>query len=310
MRALRRLLPSLNHLYVFEAAARLGSFSAAANELGVSQPAVSNRIRHLESELGAVLFYRERRGISLTAQGEAFFRDTSLALSQVLVSVQGLSAPQVDDSSVTLAVSTAFATYYLLPRTRALRLLHPGITLQVQATDAEVDLDGGGFDIAILLGRGPWPGHDVAAVAPERIRPVASPTVVEALGGPLGLSDLAQAPLLHLFEPYEHKRMSWPSWFELAGSPVRELPPPTLAFNDYQVILQAAMTGEGIALGWTHIVDDLVQQGLLAWASDIMVETDHPFCIVQSKDRLPTPSTQLVTEWLINEMASTRSEVI
>ena len=214
MRALRRLLPSLNHLYVFEAAARLGSFSAAANELGVSQPAVSNRIRHLESELGAILFYRERRGISLTAQGEAFFRDTSLALSQVLVSAQGLTPRAAHDGSVSLAVSTAFATYFLLPRTRALRQQHPEITLRIQATDEDIDRDGDGFDIAIPLGRGPWPGHDTVPVASECIRPVASPAVVEALGEPLSLSALVHAPLLHLFEPYAHKRMAWSSWFK------------------------------------------------------------------------------------------------
>lgn len=92
------------------------------------------------------------------------------------------------------------------------------------------------------------------------------------------------------------------------GVAAPDLPPPALAFNDYQVILQAAMTGEGIALGWTHIVDDLVQQGLLAWASDAVVETNFQFCIVRSKIRSPTPAAKIVTEWLIDEMSSVRSK--
>lgn len=300
MRPLRRLLPSLNTLYVFESAARLGSFSRAAAELGISQPAVSHRIRELENGFGLSLFARRHRGIELTADGERFFVDVSAALGRILDSARGLEQSAKAAGSVTLSVSTALAAHWLLPRTSRLRASHPEITLRVQTTDSEVDTADGDFDIAIPLGTGPWRGMEQWRFCRESIFPVCAPSFLDRFPDPLSPPALAGATLLQLDEPYDGKRMSWQTWLAQAGIDAGPSNA-ALRFNDYLILLQAAVAGEGIALGWRHIVNDLLHQGLLVRAHDTDIVTDNDFVLLRPDRAKANPAVETVRKWLIDE---------
>ncbi len=303
MRALRRLIPSLNALYVFEAAARLGSFSRAADELGISQPAVSHRMRELEDGFGLPLFDRQHRGISLTAEGALFHAEVSGAMARLLESAQGLARAARPAGSVSLCVSTALAAFWLLPRASRLRAAHPDITLHIQTTDSEVDVASGDFDLAIPLGHEDWTGHARRTLCKESVIPVCAPSYLDWLGGPLNPDTLDRATLLQLDEPYRGKRMTWSSWLAEAGI-ASIAPRAELSFNDYLIVLQGALAGQGIALGWRHIVTDLLEQGLLVAAGPHDVVTDRDFVLLRPESTQDSPAVDAVHRWLLEEAAA------
>lgn len=302
MRALRKHLPSLNALYVFEAAARLGSFSRAADELGISQPAISHRIRELEDGFGIPLFRRRHRGIEVTEDGARFHADVTASLSRLLESVLSLARSARPAGSVSLCVSTALAAFWLLPRAHRLRTAHPDITLHIQTTDSEVDVAGGGFDLAIPLGHESWAEHGVHHLCRERIVPVCAPGYLEHLGGALSAETLPRATLLQLDEPYRGKRMNWSGWLHASGFD-GPTPKAQLSFNDYLIVLQGALSGQGIALGWWHIVKDLIDQGLLVRAYPGDVVTERDFVILRPSASEGNQAVDRVHEWLLSEAA-------
>jgi DNA-binding transcriptional LysR family regulator len=260
MNHLRQLVPNPVALYSFEAAARLGSFTRAAEELGVSQAAVSYAVRRLEESLGASLFLRRHRRVTLTAEGERFFADVAMGLAHIRGSALALQR-QPADKHVTLAVSTAFANYWMVPRLAEFRARHPQIDLRLQTTDKDVELPGNGMFLGIRRGTGHWPGYGAALLAPEDIYPVASPRYLESHGRPRSAAELKGHPLIHLEEPVR-PRPTWADWFRAQGVAYKDRLD-GLRLNDYALVIQAAIAGEGIAFGWHHIVSRLIDQGLL-----------------------------------------------
>lgn len=182
MQELWRHLSSPRHLVVFEAAARLGSFTKAATEMNVQQPAVSASIRQLEESLGTALFLRSHRKVALTAAGERLLSDVTLAfehLAQSAAAIRQLSRPEY----VTLNASTAFNNYWIMPRLADLQTQHPEIDLRLQSSDREPDIDAENISLAVRQGNGSWPGCDSALIAEEVIYPVAAPRTMSAAIG-------------------------------------------------------------------------------------------------------------------------------
>ena len=293
MQELWRLLTSPRHLIVFEAAARHGSFTRAAEELNVQQPAVSAAIKQLEQSLGVALFARHHKKVVLTAAGVRLFADVSQALEQVLSAARAVRQLGRADY-VTLNASSAFNVYWLMPRLHQLHTRHPEIDLRLQTSDREPDIDAENISLAVRRGEGRWPGCHAALIAPERIAPVA------AVGGLAGLTrpaDLLGQRLIHLEEPIR-ARPTWGQWFRHFGVD-GPAPAQGLRLNDYALVLQAAIAGEGIAFGWRHVTDRLVAQGMLHERADWTWETGQGFYLVWSRSRPLDADARAVRDWIL-----------
>src|SRR4051812_17238714 len=178
MQSLRHLLPSAGALIVFEAAARLKSFTAAGRELGMSQAAVSYAIKGLEQQLGLGLFQRLHREIRLTEAGGRFFADVTLGLSHIRKSAEELRA-QAGGMHVTLSASSAFASFWMVPRLQKFRDDLPGIDLRIQTADRDLDLVAESIPLGIRGGSAEdWPEYELLTIAPEEIYAVAGPAYV------------------------------------------------------------------------------------------------------------------------------------
>ena len=297
MQELWKLVSSPRHVIVFETAARLGSFTRAAAELNVQQPAVSASIRQLEEALGVILFHRAHRKVELTKAGERFYTDVSNALEQILGSARAVHQRGLNDH-VTLSVSTAFAYYWMVPRLELLHAQHPEIDLRLQTSDREPDIDAEGISLAIRRGDGEWPGVHSVLIAPEAIWPIASPNVMEraALQHP---ADLLDQRLIHLEEPVR-ERPTWAEWF--AHFNVHGRPPKSgLRLNDYALVLQAAMAGEGIAFGWRHVTRGLIAKGLLHAREDWTWSTGKGYYLVWSQNTPLIPQAERVRDWIAGQ---------
>lgn len=301
MNLLRRAIPSPGNLLIFEAAARLGSFTRAAEELGMSQAAVSYGIQKLERDLGVALFTRDHRMVRPTEIGQRFFQDVSIGLGhiqQAVVSIQRMQA----DPHVTLSVSTAFAGLWMLPRLAAFHEAHPDVDLRFLATDRDVDVAGNNIALGIRRGDGNWPGYETALFAPERIYPICSRgylrsaiSTTAASKRRLSLADLARLNLIHLEEPHRY-RPTWAEWFAASNHTFTDSGE-GLRLNDYMLIVQATIEGQGIALGWDHLVRDLVARETLIRPTEAVWETNAAFWLVWA-GRL-TEQAERVRKWLL-----------
>ncbi len=297
MRELRDLVRSPHHLLVFETAARCGSFTRAAKELNVSQPAVSLTIRQLEESLGIPLFQRGHRTITLTQAGELLYNDVSDGFLRILETVRRLQR-QRGQSHVTLSVSTAFANYWMVPRLADLHRQHPGIDLRLQTTDKDLDLDQEGLSLGVRRGTGQWAGYDAVKIAADVLFPVASPNFLAKSGGLDSLDALAAERLIFLEEPFR-PRPTWADWFQAQGFDYRDSGE-GLRLNDYALVIQAAMAGEGVALGWQHIVVQLLRQRLLVPVGNWRWETGRDHYLLWSNRTPLSKPAEIVRDWIID----------
>jgi len=298
MKELRRLIHSPHHLFVFEVCARLMSFTQAAGELGVSQPAVSLAIRQLEQAIGQALFYREHRAIRLTAAGERLYDEVSISFERILQTLREVNRIPAPDL-VTLSISTAFANYWVMPRLARLHRSHPGIDLRLQVVDRDLDLEHENVSLGLRRGRGNWPGYQSSSLAREELLAVASPAYLAAHGVPGSIEDLHQHQFVHLEEPFR-PRPQWRDWFQSFGQEFVDRGE-GLRLNDYALVIQAAMAGEGIAMGWRHVVDSLIDTRLLVPVVPQSWITGEEFHLIWSDKTHLSESAQQVRDWIIEE---------
>lgn len=261
-RTLRQSLPSLHGLILFEAAARHLNFSKAAEELAITQSAVSHGLRQLEDALGHPLFLREGRKLSLSSDGLRLFSTVSRSFGAIAETVDDISVEGRRDTLV-VGTSTVLATEWIMPRLADLRLRHPEFRLELRCMDRDIDLLANGIDVQLRLGDGNWPGYEAIRLWPEQIIAVSSPGYLNN-NGPVGaLADLLNHRLINYADPHRF-RLGWAEWLRELGVAV----PGRLQFhmqvNDSLVALKAAEAGEGIALGWRPIVDRALDEGRLA----------------------------------------------
>lgn len=296
MRSLRHLLPSAGSLIVFEAAGRLSSFTAAGRELGMTQAAVSYAVRGLEEQLGAKLFQRRHRQVSLTEAGERFHADVSLGLSHIRKSAEDLRL-QATGGHVTLAASTAFGSFWMMPRLQQFRDELPGIDLRIQTADRDLDIIAEGIPLAVRGGEPrDWPDYQSLPLADEEIFPVAGTSYLAKFGMPKTVGELAAHRLIHLEEPYR-EAASWDEWFQSAGGSLGDAAR-GLRINDYGLVIQGVMEGQGIALGWRHLAERLLATGLLVQVTDHVLKTGKAFYIVWPKNRELSDNARKVRDWL------------
>lgn len=297
MREFWKLIHSPRNLIVFDAAARLGSFTRAAEELNMQQPSVSAAIKQLEEALGIKLFVRGHRKVELTVAGNRLFSDISRSLNDIYASVQAVRQMGKDEH-ITLNSSSAFSYYWMMPRLADLHEMHPDIDLRLQISDREPDLDKENISLGIRLGDGNWPGFHAARIADEVIFPVASPKVMSSVTNLRSIPNLMQQRLIHLEEPIRD-RPTWSQWFAHHGIAGRDITS-GLRLNDYALVLQAAISGEGFAFGWEHVVRNLVDTGLLVGREDWAWRTGRGIFLVWSRTIPLISQANLVRDWIIS----------
>ncbi len=253
-RPLRHLL---NELAVFEAAARLASFSAAGRELGMSQSAVSHHVALLERELGTRLFHRVWRGVALTVHGGTLHEGVRRGLAAIDSALASIRA-EGRRRHLTLVTDFAFATYWLLPRLDVLKAVVGGLDVHIVTTQGSSTFDLAVGDAAIVFGAEPGRAFDVTRLVEEEVVPVVGKAFLARHPTP----DLRTAPLLHLDLPAAGRWLTWADYFCLLGWP-RAAAPAETVFNNYPLLLQAAIAGQGVALGWRPLIDDLLARDLV-----------------------------------------------
>lgn len=299
MENLRSLLPSINSLVVFEAAGRLSSFTAAARELQMTQAAVSYAINRLEDHLGTPLFLREHRRVRLSEAGKRFHADVAIGLSHIQRSAQDLRAVATG-GHVTLSCSTAFAAFWMVPRMARFREALPHIDLRIQTADRDLDLLGEGIPLAIRGGDpGDWPQYQAEPLAAEEIFPVCGAGYLASRQAPDQASDLLAHQLIHLEEPFR-SAATWRDWFAAAGIEGRRVPK-GLQINDYVLVVQSVIAGQGVALGWRHLVEDLVNTGVLVRLTGHMLSTGMNFHVIWPRGAALSRAAQEVRDWLLDQ---------
>ena len=286
-------------LFAFEAAARHLSFTRAAAELNVSQPAISLSVKKLETALGVTLFERRHRTIRLTETGERFYADVSFGLMHILRSAEAIGI-QKGGRHVTLSCSTGFAHYWMVPRLAGFKAQYPDIDIRLQTTDKDIDLGEEAISLALRRGSGTWDGYNSLLLAGEQIYPVCSPAHLANIPKPQSAGDLTTCKLIHLEEPFR-MRPKWSDWFQAQNVSFTDSGG-GLRLNDYALVIQAAIAGEGVAMGWHHLVSKLIDQGLLVKLMDGAYERGQAFYVIWSKSRDLSPQANRFLDWLRTEI--------
>ena len=234
-------LPPLEALAAMLAAARLGSFSAAADDLGITHGSVSRRVHAVESWLGTPVFVRHGRGVRLTPAGEHFSRQVESALARIAAVAIDLRSARATPSRLRLSVLPSFARLWLMPRLVTLQGAFPGLMLQVVTEHRIASLDGNDADLAIRFGSGRWSGTEARLLMKERLFAVAAPKLAKALRGRSLAATLSET-LIH-----DSDTQQWRRWCEHAEVTYRPRGGER-RFDDYDLVLAAAEAGLGVAI--------------------------------------------------------------
>ncbi|MFM0591856.1 MULTISPECIES: LysR substrate-binding domain-containing protein [Paraburkholderia] len=291
----RRLIPSLTALVEFEAVARLSSFTRAANELGVTQAAVSRQVRCLEVSLGVRLFHRLHRSIRLTGEGEALYLVVAESMQRIAGVYDRLSDGSAEQELV-LATTAAFSHFRVLPRLAELKRLQPQLKLRLTTQMFTADLRHNEVDIAVRYGNGKWRDGTASLLFDEEVFPVCSPAWSQANGAPQSLAELTKTQLIDSDSTSEGW-LDWETWFQALGARPSRLQY-ELRCTLYTDAIQAALHDQGVALGWHRLLSDLLDSGELVRLTQASVKVSDAYYVVIPHGRTITPTTNRVIEWL------------
>ncbi|WP_158912553.1 LysR family transcriptional regulator [Caulobacter sp. S45] len=282
----RSVVP-LNALRAFEAAARHLSFTRAADELCVTQAAISHQVKGLEDRLGVALFRRSNRGLMLTDEGVALAPTLFEAFGAIDRLFEQFEAGGVREVLTVSAVGT-FVVGALLERLPAFRAAHPLIDLRILTNNNKVDIVAEGLDYAIRFGDGAWHGSDAELICTAPLSPLCAPGVAEQFAEP---ADLLRAPLLRSYRPQD-----WLFWFKAAGLEPANLRGPL--FDSSLIMAQAAIRGEGVALAPHGLFRRELESGQLVRPFRIEVDVGG-YWLTRLKSREPTAAMAAFRSWLV-----------
>ena len=299
MTNLRRLLPSFRGLIAFEAAGRLGSFTRAGAELGMTQSAVSYSIKALEEEIGQPLFQRGHREVRLTGAGDRLHAEVTRGLHLLADGVNAIRTKPADDV-VTVSVSTAFATLWIAPRLQLMRTDLANIELRLHTADRDLDIVAENIPLGIRGGRPKdWPGYACDRFDTEEIIAVAAPAYLEKHGTPQHPRDLLAHHLAHLDEPYRYAA-TWKDWLRSAGVTGANKVRGSRA-NEYVAVVQMALDGDAIALGWRHLVEAFIDSGRLQKVTGHTFRTGNGYYVVWPKHKELDDNARAVRDWMLGQ---------
>lgn len=305
MSNLRRSIPSMSALATFEAAARLSSFTLAAAELGVTQAAVSRQIKGLEHELNTRLFVRAHRRVVLTTAGAALSANVSAAFGSMAEMIETIRQPHAVDT-VTLGASLAFSHFWILPRLHGFRSAHPDIKLKLVADDSITDLRHDRPDVAIRFGKPPFADGRSIASLPDAVFPVCSPRLLQAHGMTAEGADLLRLPLI-ASDIVNPSWLTWRSWAQglgLGPAVGKASDLSRLRFNHYTDTIQAAVNGEGVALGWAALLRGHLAEGRLVRLGTDVLTLDERYHVLVPTSRNISASTEVFLRWIAEAFVS------
>jgi len=287
-------LPPLDLLRGFEAAARHLSFTRAADELSLTQSAVSRQIKALEDNLGAALFKRQHRALLLTESGQLLYRAVADALRRIAEATAQLRAPA---RTLTVSTTISFASLWLVPRLAAFRQAHPDIDIRVDANNRFVDLARDSVELAVRYAPPSLVPAEAIRLFGEEVMPVACPTLLRRQ--PLcTAADLDNHVLLHYERPDGGAPwLTWNAWLE-----VMQLPPPrprgALHLTQYDQVIQAAVDGQGVAIATSPLVKHLIRAGKLVAPLKQRAPSARAYYVVVAPQAARRPEVAAFVQWL------------
>ena len=294
--AMPDVLPPLHALRVFEAAARHASFTRAAQELHVTQTAVSHQMRALEAHLGMRLFVRLPRRLVLTVEGQAYAAQLRRVFDRIADATAALHArPRREVLAVTSLPS--FTACWLLPRLSGFVAAHPQIDLRVVSTERPLDFSRESVDLGIRWGYGRYLGLRTEKLMDDEIFPVCSPRLRRRRPRLRTPADLRHHVLLH-----DDSSDGWRRWLRAAGAPGVEAERGHL-FNDGHLMLEAAVAGLGVALARRVLVERELREGRLVRLFDLALPADPAYYLVTSEQSAQLPRVQAFRAWLLEEIS-------
>ena len=291
-------LPPLDLIQGFEAAARNLSFTKAAEELFITQSAVSRQIRGLEEHLGIALFERRHRALLLTDQGRALYS----AATDLLERLQGVTDRLRADGAaphLTVTTTSGFASLWLIPRLRGFTAVHPDVDVRISASYKLVALERSLVDVAVRLCRTEEAPEGAVCLFGEELFPICSPALVADGPHPLRApQDLEHHALLHMEGAGGY--FDWSTWLTAEG--VADLKPAaSLRFDGYDQMISAALSGQGVAIGIGHLVQSLLAEGRLVAPFAMSMVGSRAYYVVRSQLTGARPHVQAFVEWLVAE---------
>lgn len=300
MNTLGKSLPPLASLLPFEAAARLESFSKAAEELHITQAAISRQIRGLEEDLGLKLFCRRNRAVFLTQQGRELGRVVSNALQSISASAVSLRQSP-DKNRVVLLCQLCEAFYWLMPRLSTFHQRYPEIEIQVATSTGPLTEFNEHFDVALQSTGRPSGVHGLMFTAADEVFPVCSPHYLRT-HKTLQVRDLKSHVLLHYHATPPHW-MQWGAWFQAFGQSLDDAPKGSV-FDSYPLMLQAAVEGHGIALGWRRTAQGLLENGALVRPCAESVPLPDAISVFSRPGGESRVEVSALLDWLEDELGS------
>lgn len=298
-----RRLPPLNSLKVFEAAARHLSFTRAAEELFVTQAAVSHQIKALEEFLGLKLFRRRNRSLLLTEEGQSYFLDIKDIFSSISEATEKV-LERSEKGALTISLPPSFAIQWLVPRLADFNQQEPDIDVRIKAVDSDDNSLTDDVDVAIYYGRGNWPGLRIDKLYQEYLIPLCSPALLMS-GKPLNqLSDIKHHTLLH-----DTSRKEWKQFVKqnaIEGVNVNHGP----IFSHTTMVLQAAVHGQGVALGNNVLAQPELDAGRLVSPFDEVLLSKNAFYVVCHESQADTGRIATFRDWMIAKAASEQEELL
>ncbi|TDJ25121.1 MAG: transcriptional regulator GcvA [Gammaproteobacteria bacterium] len=287
-----RRLPPLNSLKNFEAAGRLLSFTRAAHELNVTQAAVSHQIKLIEGYLDVTLFVRTPRKLVLTEQGRALLPDIIEAFDKLSIAI-GAVRQEPSSKMISVRLAPSFAAKWLSPRLKYFWLQHPEIDLCLYHANPAVEFDREEIDIAVTYGKGDWPGVVADPILSLDFYPVCTPAFMTNDRPLSNIDNLRYYSLLH-----DANYECWSDWLKLAKIEGINANKGTI-IDDTNVLIQAAVDGQGVALGSTTFVQDLLDSGKLVKPFDITLVNEFAYYVVCPEAHLKNSSVQAFKNWLL-----------
>lgn len=287
-------LPSLNALAAFEAAARHGSLTRAAEELNVTPGAVSKQVKLLEDQIGRPLFLRLHRALKLTAEGEVIAAAMQETFERLAATLRQVSASG-GTRSVSIGTTMAFAQLWLMPRLGTFWNAHQDIVIDQIISDRTQDLHRPDLDLRVRYGDGTWPEEEAEKLFDDRICAVASPQFA-AMHELKSAADLIDLPLLSV-EGVDWTWTTWADFMSETGATRRRLN--VRRFNSYVIALQAAQDGQGVALGWMSQVKPLLENGKLVRVTDAEIAAPQSFHVTWSSRRPLSRDAEILRDWLL-----------
>ncbi|MBT3436560.1 MAG: LysR family transcriptional regulator [Oceanospirillaceae bacterium] len=291
--------PSAQSLLIFEAAARHLNFTAAAREIGSTQSSVSQQMRGLERKLELQLFKRVYRGVALTEPGKQLYDAVESGFQQMANCLEALQKTRTR-LYINVATDFAFAAFWLLPRLPQFRELHPGIEVRIVSSQDQIDHTMPDTDISIVFAKGKPNNLHAHLLCTGDVFPICSPALLKQYGPVESHKKLASLPLLKLGDYTNQGWLDWRGFFNQRRSLVKPSEP-VLSFNNYTLLVQAAIAGQGVGLGWGNLVDDLVDSGVLRALRSFSLNSEWGYYLVEVNAKHVLPAKQHFVDWLLTQ---------